>query len=157
MDILNNEEIYKQYRPKVFSYLYYRLNNYHDAEDLCEEVFVKVYKKLESFDSSKASVSTWIFNIAKNTLIDNFRTMKDHLEILDNQEYEEEFEVDQVMLSDLSEALSKLPVNLRDIIILRYYDGYSLKEIASKMSMSYGICKLRHAEALNKLKKYITI
>ena len=67
MDILNNqEEIYEQFRPKVFSYLYYKINDYYEAEDITEDVFLKVFKRLDTFDETKSSLNTWIFNITKN-------------------------------------------------------------------------------------------
>lgn len=160
MDILNNQqELYEQYRPKVFSYFYYKLNNFHEAEDLTEDVFLKIFKKLDSFDDSKSSISTWIFNVSKNTLIDYYRTKKDGLELLDNYDYVDENnnDVDPLMLNDLANALDKLPDIQKNIIVLRYYENYSLKEIAEKLSISYGVCKLRHNEALNNLKKYITL
>ena len=160
MDTLNNQqELYEQYRPKVFSYFYYKLNNFHEAEDLTEDVFLKIFKKIDSFDDSKSSISTWIFNVSKNTLIDYYRTKKDGLELLDNYDYVDENnnDVDPLMLNDLANALDKLPDIQKNIIVLRYYENYSLKEIAEKLSISYGVCKLRHNEALNNLKKYITL
>ena len=155
MDVLNKqEEVYRQYRPKVFSYLRYKIDDYYTAEDLTEDVFVKVFKKLDTFDETKASLSTWIFNITNNTLIDYYRTKKDNLELIDNYDYVDEHnnEVDPLMVNDLTKALESLPEQQRAIIILRYYEDYSLKEIAEKLSISYGICKLRHNEALNTLK-----
>ena len=56
-------------------------------------------------------------------------------------------------LEELAEALEKLPTQLREIIVLRYYDGMPLTEIAKKMSLSYGAMKLRHAKALEMIRK----
>ena len=160
MDILNNqEEIYEQFRPKVFSYLYYKINDYYEAEDITEDVFLKVFKRLDTFDETKLSLNTWIFNITKNTLIDYYRTKKDSLELLDNYEYVDEHQndVDPLMVNDLANALDTLPELQKDIIVLRYYENYTLKEIAEKLSISYGVCKLRHNEALNSLKQKISL
>ncbi len=150
------DEIYEEYYQKVFSYINSRINNYHDSEDLCEDVFTKVLKNMEKFDESKSALSTWIFNITKNTLIDFYRTRHDSYELLDNYEYvEEKDDVSQSELADLASALKKLSEEERDIIVLKYYEGYSLKEIGDKMSLTYGVVKLRHNSALEKMKGFM--
>ena len=150
------DEIYEEYYQKVFSYINSRINNYHDSEDLCEDVFTKVFKNLEKFDESKSALSKWIFNITKNTLIDFYRTRHDSYELLDNYEYEEEKNaVSETELADLANALNKLNDEERDIIVLKYYEGYSLKEIGEKMSLTYGVVKLRHNSALEKMKGFM--
>lgn len=154
---INLDELYTEYYQKVFSYIYSRIQNYYEAQDISEDVFVKVVNKIDSFDESKSSISTWIFNITKNTLIDYYRKRHDDYELLDNYDYlQEEPEISKTELTDLSLALEKLDEEERTIIVLRYYDGYSLKEIAKKMSLSYGITKLRHNKALDDLKKLLT-
>ena len=151
------DNIYEEYYQKVFAYINSRINNYYQAEDLCEDVFTKVISKIDSFDESKSSLSTWIYNIAKNTLIDYYRTKHDQYELIDNYEYiEDDKPVSSTELIDLTNALDKLSQEEKDIIVLRYYEGYSLKEIAQKMSLSYGVVKLRHNDALNKMKEMLS-
>lgn len=151
------DKIYEEYYQKVFAYINSRINNYYQAEDLCEDVFTKVISKIDSFDESKSSLSTWIYNIAKNTLIDYYRTKHDQYELIDNYEYiEDDKPVSSTELVDLTNALDKLSQEEKDIIVLRYYEGYSLKEIAQKMSLSYGVVKLRHNDALNKMKEMLS-
>src|SRR5437764_15404881 len=68
------DELYSRYSPRVFGYLYQRLNgNVEEAEDLTAEVFVKVYEKIERFVPQGAPMSSWIFRIAHNRLIDSVR------------------------------------------------------------------------------------
>ncbi len=150
------EEIYTSYYKKVMGYISARIRNRADAEDLCSEVFEKVQRKLDDFDSEKASVSTWIFTITRNTVIDHFRRTRPSGELDEN--LAGDFEVDETLLrteslSGLAEALKKLPQELRDIIVLRYYDGKPLTEIATLMGLSYGATKLRHQNALVMLKR----
>ena len=72
IDQLNTDQIYREYYPKVYQYLVNRMGSVHDAEDMAQTVFLKVCAKLDTFDSEKSSLSTWIFNITRNTLIDQF-------------------------------------------------------------------------------------
>ena len=150
------ETIYLQYYSKVMGYIHSRIRNRADAEDICSDVFEKVQRKLPEFDPAKASVSTWIFTITRNTVIDHYRRSKPVEELdenlSDNAELDESL-LNNETLSELSEALRALPEELRDIIVLRYYDGKPLTEVAEIMGLSYGAVKLRHQSALVKIRK----
>lgn len=150
------EQIYTEYRDRVMGYIYARLRSRADAEDLCQDVFEKVNMKLDSFDSGKASISTWIYSITRNSVIDFYRRSHPHEEIDENMA--QDGAVDDNLLNDetleeLAEALEKLPAELREIVVLRYYDGIPLTEIAKKMNMSYGMIKLRHNSALELIRR----
>lgn len=150
------EQIYTEYRDRVMGYIYARLRSRADAEDLCQDVFEKINMKLDSFDSGKASISTWIYSITRNSVIDFYRRSHPHEEIDENMA--QDGAVDDNLLNDetleeLAEALEKLPAELREIVVLRYYDGIPLTEIAKKMGMSYGMVKLRHNSALELIRR----
>ena len=157
--IPSKEQIYTDYKDKVFAYIRNHVNSLEDAEDLCADVFVKVYDKLDTFDESKARISTWIYSITSNTVIDFYRTNHVHSEIpedlSDTKSIIEDDILTQESLSSLATALKKLPQEQMDIIVLRYYKGLTLQEIAEKMKLSYGITKLRHREALGKLQEML--
>lgn len=150
------EQIYTEYRDRVMGYIYARLRSRADAEDLCQDVFEKINMKLDGFDSGKASISTWIYSITRNSVIDFYRRSHPHEEIDENMA--QDGAVDDNLLNDetleeLAEALEKLPAELREIVVLRYYDGIPLTEIAKKMGMSYGMVKLRHNSALELIRR----
>lgn len=155
---MNNEEIYLKYKDKVLSYLKSRLPFQPEtAEDLCAEVFVKVYKNIENFDPEKASVSTWIYHITQNSLIDYFRTNhnNDFIELDENLvsvSDDDKLSSDE-MLEHLADALDGLSERERNIIVLHYYKGQSLGAIAEKMGISYSYIKVLHKNALDTLKK----
>ena len=149
------EKIYDQYYGKVMGYIAARVQRRADAEDLAADVFEKVYRKMGDYDQSKASVSTWIFTITRNTVIEHYRRGKPCEELdenlSDNTELDENL-LNNETLSELAGALRALPEELRDIIVLRYYDGKPLTEVAELMGLSYGAVKLRHQSALAKLR-----
>ncbi len=149
------ETLYAQYSGKVMGYIHARVRNRADAEDLCADVFEKIQRKLEGFDPSKASVSTWIFTITRNTVIDHYRRSRPSEELDENLSDDTELDEDLLnseSLGELAGALRSLPEEMRDIIVLRYYDGKPLTEIADLMGLSYGAVKLRHQSALNRLR-----
>lgn len=154
------ETLYTQYSSKVTGYIYTRIRNRADAEDLCADVFEKVQRKLSEFDPARASVSTWIFTITRNTVIDYYRRSKPTEELDEN--LSDNLEIDESLLntetlSELAGALRALPEELRDLIVLRYYDGKPLTEVAEIMGLSYGAVKLRHQSALAKLRKALQL
>ena len=154
------ETLYAQYSGKVMGYIHARVRNRADAEDLCADVFEKIQRKLEGFDPSKASVSTWIFTITRNTVIDHYRRSRPSEELDENLSDDTELDEDLLnseSLSELAGALRSLPEEMRDIIVLRYYDGKPLTEIAELMNLSYGAVKLRHQNAVLMLRQALAI
>lgn len=151
MSSLDLGRVYEEYSGKVMGYLRARIRNTAEAEDLRSEIFEKVLRKAEDYDQSKAAVGTWIFTITRNTLIDHYRKTKPTEELDENLADGAELDEDLLnaeTLGELASALRTLPEQLRDIIVLRYYDGKPLTEVAQLMNLSYGAVKLRHQNAL---------
>ena len=159
MQTADLDRIYTEYSGKVMGYIRARIRSSAEAEDLHSEVFEKILKKIEEFDPSKASLNTWIFTITRNTVIDHFRRSKPSEELdenlSDNVELDEDL-LNSETLSELAAALRKLPQQMMDIIVLRYYDGKPLTEIAVMMNLSYGAVKLRHQNAVLMLRQALT-
>jgi len=160
MQTADLDRIYTEYSGKVMGYIRARIRSSAEAEDLHSEVFEKVLKKIGEFDPSKASLNTWIFTITRNTVIDHFRRTKPSEELdenlSDNVELDEDL-LNTETLSELAAALRKLPQQMMDIIVLRYYDGKPLTEIAEMMNLSYGAVKLRHQNAVLMLRQALTV
>ncbi len=152
------ERLYHDYSGKVLGYILARVQRRADAEDLCAEVFEKAWRRYEAFDPEKASISTWIFTITRNTVIDFFRKNHPSEELDENMA--EEGEVDDELLNgetleELAKALTTLPAEQQDIIVMLYYDRKPMTEIAKLMRLSYGAVKIRHQKALSALRKQL--
>ena len=156
MHPIDPAQIYTEYSGKIMGYIRARVRNSANAEDLLSEVFEKILRKIDGFDPEKASLNTWIFTITRNTVIDHFRRTKPETELDENLSDNTELDEDLLhteSLDELAAALRKLPQQLTDIIVLRYYDGKPLTEIAEIMGLSYGAVKLRHQNALMLLRE----
>ena len=150
------EAVYQDCAPKVRRYIAGRVQNPQDAEDLVSEVFVKVYEKLDSFDEEKAAISTWVYAITRNTVIDYYRTRRQNAEL--PEALMAEGDMDEALyrkdaLRELAAALKEMEPRKRGILILRYYRGLTLREIAARMDISYSYAKLLHGGALAELRK----
>ena len=147
-------QIYEEFQPKVRAYVRGKIHDPHDAEDLVSAVFMKVVQKLDSFDPAKASVSTWVYTITRNTVTDHFRTRRTLVALEDYMGDEQPAELTDDALDSLADALLALKERERDLIVLHYYTGYTLKEVAEMMGMSYINAKVIHKKALTSLQAF---
>lgn len=143
LSMLNFEEIYAEYFPKIYNFIFYRLLSREDTEDLVSEVFFKVAKNLGRFDEGKAKLKTWIYRIAQNTLIDFYRSRKTEAS-LDAEEtgyepsvdFEEQLErIASPKRQALYRELQKLKERERLIVYYRFFEGYTNREIAKLLQM----------------------
>lgn len=157
-EVLDPDKIYIEFYPKVYQYLVNRMGSVYDAEDMAQTVFLKVFTKLDTFDREKSSLSTWIFNITRNTLIDHQRSMslRLHEEIPETMADDSPDLLDSIIMEQeqehLANALEKLSAEERDLIILHYYNEYTLLKIAELMRRPYGQIKRLHMKALQKMR-----
>lgn len=158
---IDTDKIYEEFYPKVFQYLVNRMGSVHDAEDMAQTVFLKVYTKLDTFDAEKSSISTWIFNITRNTLIDHqrFMSIRMHEEIPETLADDAPDMLDNLIMEQeqerLADALEKLTRDERDLIILHYYKEHTLLQVSELMRRPYGQIKRLHMKALQKLRAHL--
>lgn len=137
------EEVYDEYYEVVYKSIYMRLLNRENTEDVIQETFIKAYNSWDSFDKSKAKIQTWLCTIAKNTMLNYIRDNRKH----NNYSYEEmnengfepgqeDSELNALTDDYAKEAyviLSKLNAEDRELLVMRYIDELSYKEIASRI------------------------
>ena len=157
------DELYNRYSPRVFGYLYQRLNgDVEEAEDLTSEVFTKVYQKIESFEVQGAPLSSWLFRIARNQLIDSVRRKKRPAGVVTLDEAptltaSAVFDgIDQHMALDLIKGgLARLTPEQRQVIILRFLEDKSIIETAAIMQRNEEAVKKLQARGLASLRRNI--
>lgn len=152
-------EIFAYYAPRVKSYLLRLGSDDAGAEEIAQDVMVTVWRKANLFDRRQASVSTWIFRIARNRRIDVFRrTKKPPLDpeeplVLPAGAPAPEAGVEaQDVENQVREAMKGLPEEQLSMIRLAFYDGLSHREIAEKLDLPLGTVKSRIRLAFAKMK-----
>lgn len=149
------EDIYQRYYSKVLSYLLSRVRPPEEAEDVCSEVFEKVLRGLDTYDENRGAISTWIYRIAHNAILDHARKRRP-TEELDESLVSGELIDDTLLRSEsltaLSAALERLDEDERDVIVLHYYEGYTLRAISERTGISYRTVIRREQRALSMLK-----
>jgi RNA polymerase sigma-70 factor (ECF subfamily) len=156
------DELYSRYSPRVFGYLFQRLNgNVEEAEDLTAEVFTKVYEKIDRFQVQGAPLSAWLFRIAHNRLIDSVRRRPKQTQVaLDDAPALAAGPVfggiDQaVALDQIKVGLARLTEEQRQVITLRFLESKSLAETAAVMQRNEDAVKKLQARGLASLRRNI--
>jgi RNA polymerase sigma-70 factor, ECF subfamily len=160
--------IVKKYEDPLMRYIRRITNiNFEDAEDLLQEIFIKVYTNLNGFDS-KLKFSSWIYRIAHNEVISNFRKLKVRPEKINSEINEDileriksdlniEKEIDQKILKNkITNIINKLDIKYKEVIILKYLEEKTYEEISDiikKPRNSVGTLINRAKKKLNNIIK----
>jgi len=151
-------QLYDKYVKKIFNFIYYKTHHKETAEDLTSETFMKALTKISGFDESKGAFSTWLYQIARNTVIDFYRIKKSNLNIDDIWDLanEENIACDldtKQKLTEVKKYLKTLKSEQREIVILRVWEGMSYKEISEAMGKSEASCKMAFSRTIKILKE----
>ena len=155
-------EMVRAHQKRVYGLCYRFTGNASDAEDLTQDVFLKVYSNLGSFDAARGSLPVWIATMTRNLLVDNFRRTKNQRatsSLDDGWDQTEELKpTDRLMAPGptphemaarkelahmVQEALAKVSVELREAVILRDLQDLDYKEIAQVLGIPEGTVKSR--------------
>ena len=159
------DDVYEEYFPIVYNYVYYKLLNRENTEDLVSQIFMKVMQHLHRYDPKKASMKTWLLRIADHALIDFYRRQKPTLSysqeesILENSlqiYFEDEYaRILSPERKQVLDALKTLPERDRTFIYYKYFLGITNREIARRMEMNENTVSAVIARARTKLKSIL--
>lgn len=157
-------EIYETYQPAVFSYIYYRLGNVAASEDLTAEVFVRLVTNVRTYEDRGKPILAWLYTIARNLVV-NFLRHEKCLEILPLDENTNTVEDDAPHTGDdgrlaqheIKAALDKLTEPQRQVVWLKFIEGYSNAEIASIVGRDENAVKSLQHRALAAMRRTIAI
>jgi RNA polymerase sigma-70 factor (ECF subfamily) len=150
--------LFDAFHQKIYRFVYFRTHHRETAEDITSQIFTKALEHISSFDPSKASFSTWLYQIARNSLIDNYKSNRpveppEQLEdISSNQNLERQTEA-VLNLEKVKKFLSTLDEEKREVVTMRVWDGLSYKEIAEVLGRTESSCKMTFVRAMEKLNK----
>lgn len=148
------EDLYKKYADKVFNYFWYRTG--HDkalSEDLMQETFLKAFQNLQKFRIRGYSYLTYLLTIARHLLIDHYRKPTSiPIEDVEDIPYGVTDEIERKSDADaLWHAIQDLPASNRDILLMRYQDEKSIKDIATITESTENAVKLNLSRTRKKL------
>jgi len=161
--------IYREYFSPIYRFIYFKVGNREEAEDLTQETFIKALNSLKQLEDRGGGFAAWMFRIARNTVIDYFRQKKSlsldelssgGLHFTDGLPSLEESAAKSEEIASVFKVLEEIDEETREIVILKYVEGLSYKEIslvvgkteeAARQASSRGLKKVK--EKLDKDKK----
>jgi RNA polymerase sigma-70 factor (ECF subfamily) len=160
------EIIVRQYRRKVFNVAYKFVGKHDEAEDLTQDIFLKIFKSLDTFDR-RANFQTWLISVSRNLCIDHYRSVRKERETIDRDVDAADLQTaapgqtqiaaleqrDRVDL--LREALAALPKTLRTAVLMRDLQELSYHEIAQALRLPEGTVKSRINRGRSELARQI--
>jgi RNA polymerase sigma-70 factor (ECF subfamily) len=160
-------EIYDRYNETVYRYIYFRVNNAQLAEDLASETFLRALRRISSFSWQGRAFGAWLVTIARNLVVDHFKSGRYRLEIAkpdvlgaDSPETDPSTSPETATLEKLTNAtlltaVKKLNPDQQECIVLRFLQGFTVAETARTMGKNEGAVKALQYRAVRTLARLL--
>ena len=153
--------VYDWYLPRVYRYILSRLGDVAEAEDLTEDIFLRMLGAIADYKRTSVPFSAWLFRIARNHLVSYYRKngnrKADALQetMADSRHDPASIVETQLILGEVAEAVQRLPDAQRDVIALRFAVGLSIAETAQVLGKRQGNVKALQHKAVTRLQKIL--
>lgn len=154
--------LYDLYIDAIYRFIFYKTHHRETAEDLTSVTFMKALENLQKYKEESASFKTWLYQIARNTVIDHYRTSHPTGDIEDAWELRSDDDVEAqtdltLKLETVKAELAKLSAEQREVVTLRVWGDHSFKEIAQITGKSEAACKMSFKRTVGKLGNQMTL
>lgn len=156
--------LYDMYSKSLYGVISNLIKDSDDAEDVLQDVFVKIWKNIDSYNESKGRFYTWMLNIARNSSIDRLRS-KSHnnkqknlssdnfVHILDDQSKM----INNIDSIGIKEFIKKLKPRCIQLIDLLFFKGYTQKETSEELEIPLGTVKTQNRNCINELRNLLEV
>lgn len=158
-------EVMKRYANKIYSFVIRMIGYSPEADDAVQDVFMKAFSNLNKYDNTRAKFSTWLFTIARNHCIDILRKRKSvysldtiyedtegYFEPVDDKRNVEELLDKKMKVEFIEKEIEEMREDYREILLLRYIEGFSYQEISEILDIPLGTVKTNLYRAREHLK-----
>jgi len=154
--------LYDEYFEKIYNFIYYKIHHKESAEDLTSQTFIKALEKIGNYSPNKGLFSSWIYRIARNKVIDYYRTRKSEKDISDVWDLKSDQDIvsdldTREKLAEVSKYLAKLNPEQREIVVMRVWDSLSYQEISEIIEKSEANCRMIFSRTMTKLRQEIPL
>lgn len=154
--------LYDVYIKKIYNFVYYKTHHRETAEDLTGRIFMKALENISSFSQEKGSFSSWLYKIARNTVIDHYRAAKFDTNIEDAWDISSDSDMacdtdTRLKIEDIRKFLCLLRPIERDVVIMRVWQEMSHKEISEVIGKSEDNCKVIFSRAVVSIRKQMPL
>jgi RNA polymerase sigma-70 factor (ECF subfamily) len=157
------DRLYRRYVQRVYSYAFYQLGDHHDAEDVTERTFLAALAAIDRFDDAGGGFRAWLFRIAHNQIVSAQRTRhRRRTEPIEDAGLQASVTSDPARIvaradevDQLRAALGRLPADRRQVILLRFVDELTAREIGVVLDRSEGAVRVLLHRALSDLARQL--
>jgi RNA polymerase sigma-70 factor (ECF subfamily) len=156
--------LYDGYVDRIYRYAYFRVPDDQTAEDITAQVFLKTWENLERYKAGKTPFLGWLYTIARNTVIDYYRTRKETVPLEYTNIFQEdptEAIIEQIDLASevrfLRMALQSLTEDQQQVLTLKFITGLNTAQVAQQMGKRLGAIRALQMRALQALAKYLEV
>ncbi len=154
--------LYDNYSKSLYGVIFTLIKDREEAEDVLQEVFVKIWKNIDSYNDSKGRLYTWMLNIARNTSIDKLRSkgFNNNLKNLSADNFvhildDNSKTINQIDAIGIKEFIKKLKPKCIQIIDLLFFKGYTQQETSDELEIPLGTVKTQNRNCMNELRLLI--
>ena len=157
-------QLYDMYSKSLFSIITNLISDREEAEDVLQEVFVKIWKNIDTYNQSKGRLYTWMLNIARNTAIDKLRSKgfnnskknlsSDNFVHLLDDSNKLTNKIDSIGLGDFVKKLKPKCIQLIDLL---FFKGFTQQEASEELSIPLGTVKTQNRMCMNDLRKFLKV
>ncbi len=155
-------DIYDKYLPRIYRFIFVKVSRKEDAEDLSHQVFLSAWQNIQSFQFQGFPFSSWLYKIAWNAVIDHYRTRKpeESIETIaenalsESPNFIKEIDI-EIEIKIIRQAILKLEEDQQNVIIMKFVNELSNKEIAGVLGKSEGAIRVIQHRALKQLREHI--
>ncbi len=156
--------VYDMYSKSLFAIISNLVKDREEAEDILQEVFVKIWKNVDSYDDSKGRFYTWILNIARNTSIDKLRSkgFNNNQKNLSSDNFVHLLDdsnklTNKIDTIGIQEFVKKLKPKCIQIIDLLFFKGYTQQEVSDELEIPLGTVKTQNRNCINDLRNFLQV
>lgn len=155
--------LYDQYHPQIYRFVFLKVSSKEDAEDLTHQIFMNAWEHVDGYRHQGFPFSSWLYRIARNAVIDHYRTRKEKVSLEDADP--EMFALGENIQDDVGhvlefervrEAITKLSSLHQDVIIMRFVEELAIREVAAALKKSEGAIKLLQHRAILELQRILS-
>ena len=154
--------LYDNYSKSLYGIIFNLIKDKEEAEDVLQEVFVKIWKNIDTYNTSKGRLYTWMLNIARNTSIDKLRSkgFNNNLKNLSADNFvhildDNSKTINQIDAIGIKEFIKKLKPKCIQIIDLLFFKGYTQQETSDELEIPLGTVKTQNRNCMNELRLLI--
>jgi RNA polymerase sigma-70 factor (ECF subfamily) len=156
-------QLYDYYQPMIYRFVFIKVGRREEAEDITHQVFLRAWQNVRNYRHRGHPFGSWLYRIARNQVIDHYRSHKDEVSIdaldtdgaglnISQPNLSAQLDMERVMA-----ALHTLKPDYQDVIIFRFVEDLSIKEVANAMQKTEGAIKLIQHRAVEELKKKMDV